>query len=141
MKQKIEALSNEDAARVEKHRTWVREHFTPETQPLYADFDQKLLVIDTILKNKWVGPTDTWKLQSLGIALGDALVQRQGYEWVAVEDEQGRDPALRVPGTTLTLFPLTMISKRIEQGEEVDVYTLFEGVCTLVEKQKESGRF
>jgi hypothetical protein len=31
-----------------------------------------------------------------------------------MEDAHGRDPAVRRPGTTIILFPLTMISKRIE---------------------------
>jgi hypothetical protein len=72
------------------------------------------------------------KLQSLGIALGDALAQKLGLQWVAVQDEYGRDPALRLEGTSVLLFPLTMISKRIERGEDVDVYQLFEGVCAKV---------
>jgi hypothetical protein len=38
-----------------------------------------------------------------------------------VADEYGRDPALRCPGTTVIVFPLTMISKRIEAGESVSV--------------------
>jgi len=29
-----------------------------------------------------------------------------------VEDEHGRDPAVRIPKTTIILFPMTMISKR-----------------------------
>ena len=46
-------------------------------------------------------------------------------EWVVVEDEMGRDPAIRYPGTTVIVFPLTMISKRVEDGEEIDVRDLF----------------
>jgi hypothetical protein len=46
--------------------------------------------------------------------LGDVFVQEMKMEWVMVEDYSGRDPAVRLPGTTIILFPLTMISKRIE---------------------------
>ena len=53
-----------------------------------------------------------------------------------VEDEQGRDPALRLKGTSVLLFPMTMIAKRIERGEAVDVYDLFGGVLKTLEKAR-----
>lgn len=133
--QKIEPLNSSDAARVEAQRKWVREHFTPETEHLYSDLDQKLRLLDTIITQKWIEPNETVKLQALGITLGDAFAQKMGWEWVAVEDQYGRDPALRIPETSLTLFPLTMISKRIEKGESVDVRALFSGVIRMVEEK------
>jgi hypothetical protein len=51
-----------------------------------------------------------------------------------VEDEYGRDPALRYKDTTLLVFPQTMISKRIEDGEGVDVRELFDGLRERVEE-------
>ncbi len=47
--------------------------------------------------------------------------------WVAVEDEYGRDPALRWLDTSVLVFPRTVISKRVEDGEEIDVYDMFKG--------------
>ena len=72
----------------------------------------------------------------MGIVLGDALVQQLGVEWRAVEDEFGRDPCVQLPGTTIVLFPLTMISKRIEQGEHVDVFDLFNRAANEIESLK-----
>ena len=139
MKQKIEALNQADLSDVEAKRKWVREHFTPETEHQYDDLDQKLRLLDTILRNKWIEPSETLKLQCLGITLGDAFVQRMGLEWVAVEDEYGRDPAVKVPDSSIILFPLTMISKRVERGEEVDIHNLFEVVCNDVGTKKKEG--
>lgn len=136
MEQRVESPTSEDLARIEAQRDWVRNHFVPESQPLYQEYDQKLHLLDTILKSDWLQPSETWKLQSLGITLGDAFVQRCGFEWVAVEDEFGRDPALRLPGTTIILFPLTMISKRIERGETVNVYELIDGVVAKIAEVK-----
>jgi hypothetical protein len=62
-------------------------------------------------------------------------------EWVVVEDEYGRSPVLRWPGVTLVCSPLTMISKRIEHGEIVDVYALFDGICTRLREMAFSGRY
>ena len=50
-------------------------------------------------------------------------------EWVMVEDEHGHDPAARVPGTSIVVFPLTMISKRVERGESVDIFALFNDIA------------
>jgi hypothetical protein len=137
MPQSISDLSQADQARVEAQRAWVRGHFTPGSEGLYNQLHQKLRLLDTIIKNRWIDPKETVKLQSLGIAFGDALVEKIGLHWVAVEDEYGRDPALRYKGTSIIAFPLTMISKRIERGEAVDVYKLFDGVCSALEKQIE----
>jgi hypothetical protein len=60
-------------------------------------------------------------------------------EWVMVEDEHSRDPAVRLPKTTIILFPLTMISKRVERGEKVDVFDLFNGVAAKVEQMQRQG--
>jgi hypothetical protein len=93
----------------------------------------KLPLIDAILRNGWVGAADTLKPQCLGIAFGDALAQHLGLQWVTVEDEHGRDPALRLPGTSILLFPMTSISKRMEQGEAVDVHGLFGAACSSLQ--------
>jgi hypothetical protein len=135
--QRIETPTADDLAGIAQQRDWVRGHFTPENTHLYEDFDQKLRLLDTILKNNWIEPGETWKLQSLGIALGDAFVQQAGFEWITVEDASGRDPALRLPGTTAILFPLTMISKRVERGESVDVYLLVDAVLGSIDELRE----
>ncbi|MDR1849500.1 MAG: DUF3806 domain-containing protein [Zoogloeaceae bacterium] len=131
-KQTITAPTSEDLARIEEQRDWVRGHYTPEAQHKYETMENKLVLLQTILDNGWIEKSETWKLQSLGITLGDALAQELGMEWVMVEDEYGRDPALRLSGTTIVLFPLTMISKRIERGEEVIVTELFDVLCDSV---------
>jgi hypothetical protein len=141
MEQKIEALSAEDTARVEKQRDWVRDHYTPESLHLYDTLEGKLRLLDTILKENWIEPTETWKLQSLGITFGDALAQKMNLVWVAVEDEYGRDPALQDRGTTIVMFPLTTISKRVERGEPVDVRELFENACQTIDRLRAERRY
>jgi hypothetical protein len=137
MEQKIEELSQEETARVEAQRKWVREHYPPESEEKYQTLEGKLVLLDAILKNKWIEPNETVKLQCLGITFGDALAQRLGLKWVAVEDEYGRDPALIAEGTSIITFPLTSISKRIENSEEVDVFILFENACAKINELKQ----
>jgi len=42
-----------------------------------------------------------------------------------IEDEYGRDPAIGYKKTTLLVFPQTMISKRVESGEVVDMRMMY----------------
>jgi Domain of unknown function (DUF3806) len=139
MDQKFEALNANDFANIEAKRAWVRGHFDESAQHKYALLEEKLRLLDTILQNKWIAPDETLKLQCLGIAFGDALAQKLGLTWVAVEDEYGRDPALTLEGTTLKIFPLTSISKRVERGEDIKVRELFDDACRTIERLKQEG--
>ncbi|MFP7723610.1 DUF3806 domain-containing protein [Lysobacter sp. A3-1-A15] len=135
MSQIVESLKEQDAAEVEAKRDWVRGHYEPHARHKYESLEGKLALVDAILANGWVAAADTLKLQCLGITFGDALAQHLGLEWVAVEDEYGRDPALSLPGTAALAFPMTSISKRVERGETVDVYELFNGACATIREQ------
>jgi len=141
MEQRVEPPNQDDLAGIESQRTWVREHFSPEAQYKYQALDEKLRLLQGILDAGWIEAHETVKLQCLGITLGDALVQELGLEWVAVEDDEGRAPAVRYPGTTVIAFPLTMISKRIERGETVDIADLFNGVVEQLRKMARDSEY
>jgi hypothetical protein len=134
MEQRVEPLNYTDLSDLEAKRNWVRDHYEASAQHAYETLDGKLRLLDTILRNRWIAPEETLKLQCLGVTFGDALAQRLGLAWMAVEDSQGRDPALIVEGTSIVLFPLTSISKRIERGEQVVIDDLFEGACATIER-------
>lgn len=79
----------------------------------------------------------TYALQCLGIALGRVMATNiEGLDWWIVEDEFGRDPCLRYKHTTLQVNPLTMISKRMERSEEVDVRWLYDKTVEAVSERR-----
>ena len=96
----------------------------------------KLGLLRALLEQQVFKSTQTYELQCMGIVLGDTFVQEMGMEWITVEDKYGSDPAVRVPGTAIIIYPLTMISKRVERGEAVDVFALFNGVADQIEQIK-----
>jgi hypothetical protein len=100
-----------------------------------------LATLQALLDAGVPAPDQTYQLQCLGVVFGMMLVDAlDGFDWVIVEDEYGRDPALRYLSTSLLLFPLTMISKRVEDGHRVDVAELFAQVCRrAVELRAEIG--
>jgi hypothetical protein len=130
--QRVEQLSEEECAYLERQGNWVRDHYDPEARGRYESLEGKLHLLEGILRSDWVGPEETWKLQSLGVTFGDALAQQLELTWVAVEDEIDRTPAVQDIGTTIILFPLPMIEKRAIRGERFDVRSIFSELCAKV---------
>lgn len=92
-----------------------------------------LPLLQRILDSDQLTPDDTFELQSLGVVFGRALVSEvDGLDWAIVHDEYGSDPTLRFGETSLCINALTIISKRIEDHEVVNVAELFGGVQELL---------
>ena len=139
--QKVTALNEADQKHLNEQRAVVERYLGNEdSKQKYKTAAGKLGTIRAIFQGDVFRPDQTYELQCLGIVLGDALMQEIGLEWIMVEDEYGRDPAVRMPKTTIILYPMTMISKRIERGEAVDVFELFNGVAAQVEELQRQGK-
>lgn len=136
MAQVFTALAPDDEARLAAQRAVVERYLGNDPQNLenYATPAGKLGLLRAILEARLFGPTHTYELQCMGVVFGDVFVQVLGWEWSMVTDEHGRDPCIQVPRSTVVLYPLTMISKRIEHGEAVDVFTLFDVVAGDAER-------
>jgi len=137
--QKFEPLNADDLGRMAKQRAVVEKYLGNDAGNLekYKSTAGKLGLLRALLQQSVFKPEQTYEFQCMGIILGDALVQHCGVEWQAVEDQYGRDPCVCVPGTTIVLFPLTMISKRVEDGEQVDIFDLFNQTGAKIEELKQ----
>lgn len=80
-----------------------------------------LRVLQDLLDRDVLEPGATYELQALGVAMGDVLAKQLGLHWVAVTDDYGRSRALAGGDSATILFPVTMISRLVEAGIEVDV--------------------
>jgi hypothetical protein len=97
--------------------------------PELSGTESDLAVIQAILDSGEIDHDQTYELQCLGIAFGRVLVSASdGLEWAIVHDEYGSDPTLRYRDTSVCLNVLTTISKRVEDGQDVNVRELFEGL-------------
>ncbi len=110
-----------------------------------AQFQNAMEDLDLIQQGLDSGEiTDTIDLQCLGVPFGQLFINfNEGFGWWTVEDELGRAPCIRYQETDLLLYPLTLISKRIEQGEKVDVRTLFSDLSrqlTEISQQLDAGQ-
>lgn len=104
-----------------------------------GDSSAKLSVLEAILKTGLLTSKHTFQLQGMGIILGEILAEDANMNWMMLEDEYGTSPCLTVPGTSITLFPQTMISKRVENGELVDVFEMANALIDKVEELRGQG--
>ncbi|NNM00454.1 MAG: DUF3806 domain-containing protein, partial [Gammaproteobacteria bacterium] len=91
-----------------------------------GDLAQDIRILQTIVDAGALDTTRTYELQALGVALGDMLKQDRALRWVIFTDRYGRSRALASPNGDVTLFPVTMLSKRIEAGLPVDVQAIYD---------------
>ena len=133
MEQKIVAPTRADLRAIAMQLMHASELVSEATGLALAGTVADLAALQKVIDSKIVEPEATYSLQALGLAFGKVFIGTQtNYDWWMVEDEYGRDPAIRYKQTTLLLFPKTMISKRVEDGEQVDVVEIFEGLKETV---------
>jgi hypothetical protein len=121
----VQALAEDDLARVEIARKVVSDLVAARLGETAAS-SIDLNVLQEILDRGAIAPDETYKLQCMGIVFGDLLCARSRFEWRMIDDEYGRDPTLAYPGRALNLNVLTIIAKRVENGDEVDLASMAE---------------
>lgn len=82
-------------------------------------------VLQTLLDRELISRDNTQGLQAMGVVLGDCLQREEGLRWIVYIDQYGRSRALAVPGQDEVIFPITMISRRAEVGNKVDVDAVY----------------
>jgi hypothetical protein len=132
-------LSGVDKARLDAQRAVVLSAAKQRygTSELRHDKND-LALLQRMLDDKVFSPSQTYELQSLGVVFGDVLASQLGLRWVMVTDEYGTDPTLLIPDTTANFNALTMISKRVERGETVEVSALYRTIEQDVPRVRET---
>src|SRR5579859_1968529 len=123
MKQRINPINANEAAwiktQIENAATFV-EGFAPQS----SECRLTLSALDRAFA-AWIAsePTDTYLINAVinyvGIALGQALVDGMGLQWVIATDEQGADLAVYgFPGRgDVLVYPANFVAKRWERRE------------------------
>jgi len=122
---KFTELSREDCARLEQQRAVVLAAAKQRYGTLALTRTKSdLPVLQNLIDDKVFNKSQAYELQSLGVAFGDVLASELPLRWVMVTDQFGTDPTLRFKEMTLQINALTMISKRVERDEPVNVSEL-----------------
>jgi hypothetical protein len=125
VKAKFSDLSAADSAMLDKQRGVVAREIATRYEANLTKTKGDLVPLQKLLDDGAFKPTQTFELQSLGVVFGDVLAADAGLHWTMVTDEYGTDPTLIRGNSSLQVNTLTMISKRVERGEKVDVSDLF----------------
>jgi hypothetical protein len=94
-----------------------------------------LRILQELLDQRVLKPDQTYELQSLGVVLGDVMAAQLGFSWAIVEDELGRSRALRLGESDDRVYPITMISKRVEKDVRFTVNELYAKAQEIAERR------
>lgn len=98
-------------------------------QHLYLRFgkskEEKLALLQRLIDTRKIRPDQQRELQALGTVLGEVLADEYRLSWVVYRDDVGRSRGLQVGDTRQVIFPLTMISRRIEADARADVKAIY----------------
>jgi hypothetical protein len=124
---KFSELSHEDSRRLDHQRALVaaaakQRYGTAALSRTKRD----LPILQRLIDDKVFKKSQPYELQSLGVVFGDVLASELPLRWVMITDEYGTDPTLRFKNTSVNINALTMISKRVERDEPVDVFLLLQ---------------
>lgn len=103
-----------------------------------GEVENDLHILQELLDRRLVERNQTALLQGMGIVLGDLLVKQENLQWVVYIDDVGRSRALTAPGKEEFLFPVTMISRRVEAGIDVDVKEIYQRAVDMARDLKQS---
>jgi hypothetical protein len=98
-----------------------------------------LPILQQLIDERVFSPEQEGEWSCLGVVFGDVIAAELGLHWCAYCDEQGAEPALRLTETSITLFPRTMILKRIENSEEIELDAFIENLAESIEELKTEG--
>ena len=110
--------------------------FTNEEQPL--SFSSLQDVYDTIILDNIDYPE---LIISLGLGFGQKYIETGRYEWVRVSDEYGEETVVSPKGYRAIVSPISMIQKRLERDEALDLQPFFNTIDKSVMEMIESGKY
>jgi hypothetical protein len=124
---KFSELSHQDSERLNQQRAVIaavaKQRYGIAT---LSRTKRDMPILQRLIDDKVFKKSQTYEWQSLGIVFGDVLASELPLRWVTITDEYGTDPTLRFRNTSININALTMISKRVERDEPVDLSRLLQ---------------
>jgi len=124
---RVMELTPTDARQLEYQRKAVQDMAALHLgRRISGDKQRDIEMLQMLLDRRIVSSGETRDLQSMGVVLGDLLADELDMEWVVYEDRYGRSKALQLGPSMNFLFPITMISRRVDAGLTVDIGEIYE---------------
>jgi len=97
-----------------------------------GDKERDLDLLQTLLDEQLVRADQVRELQAMGVIMGDLLAADLDMHWIIYEDAEGRSRALRYEKSDNYLFPITMIARRREVGNETSVQEIYQKAYDII---------
>ena len=123
---RIEPLSAIDQQFMDEQRNRVEALANRLGRRLSGDTERDLDTLQTIIDRDLINHEDRLSLQALGVVFGDLLASELDMHWIVYRDRAGRSRALQYRNDATYLFPVTMISRRVEAQSVRPVADLFQ---------------
>ncbi|MBK6289185.1 MAG: DUF3806 domain-containing protein [Gammaproteobacteria bacterium] len=118
----VGALQAGDEARLREQRQLIGDLAALHLgRGLNGERERDLDTLQQLLDRRILGPGQTAELQAMGVVMGDLLAHELDMHWVIYRDDEGRSRALQLGSSANFLFPVTMISRRVDAGIQVRV--------------------
>ena len=130
----ISPLTSREQAELEQQREIVAD-FLREQCDTYSlpRLKSDLGSLQRLVDDGFFGPEQVYEWCCVGVVFGDVLATEFDLDWVICHDEFGVEPALRYGDTSVMVFPRTLIFKRVERGEAVDLLELMDGLSKAID--------
>jgi len=92
-----------------------------------------IALLQRIVDEKLIAKDDSLMMQSAGVVLGNVMVAELGLNWIIYEDRLGRSRALCVNNSSNCLFPVTMLSRRLEVNAPVNVQKIYDDAIAIID--------
>jgi hypothetical protein len=87
-----------------------------------------LKILQRLVDGELIEKDDVKGWQAAGVVFGDLLAELLDLHWVQVEDEFGISKALQWKKTNNFVFPITMLSKRQQWNQPIDLRAIYANV-------------
>ena len=122
----IGTLQPGDEARLREQRELIRDLAAQKLgRGLSGERERDLDTLQQLLERRILGAGQTAELQAMGVVIGDLLARELDMHWVIYSDGEGRSRALQLGSTSNFLFPITMVSRRVDAGIQVRVREVY----------------
>lgn len=106
-------------------------------RPLSLDQVQSLY--DAFLQE---GIDDRDAVTALGMSFGECIIASGPFEWLRViDDEYGDETSIGVLGAAIYLHPISMLQKRLEEQEKIEIEQLCDDSLTQLAALSNGGRY
>ncbi|WP_158224628.1 DUF3806 domain-containing protein [Agaribacterium haliotis] len=92
-----------------------------------------LYLIQQMINRGHLADADTQTLQAFGAAMGDVYAhENRSLHWQVYEDELGASHAVCVDNSEHCIFPMTLLSRRMEAGLNPDPVKIYDTVLASI---------